>query len=258
VLRIKYDSEQRKFLGTPHYIIQDSFPGGGNHWVRSVKVGPDNKLYVSVGSSCNVCVENTPKRGAILQYDLDGKHEVIFARGLRNTTGFDWQPTTNLMYGVDIGRDYLGDETPPEELNQIKFGQHYGWPFEYGENIIDTDFTATRPSNLKTSAASHYMTAHSSPLDILFLEHSTRGLDNTALVTLHGSWNRSKKSGYKVILLSFTPGNKIEQRDFITGFEHDGTVTGRPVDLTEDRQGNIYLSDDYTGRIYKITPVKQN
>jgi len=252
ILRVRYNAEERKFIGTPHYIIRDSFPGGGNHFTRTVKVGPDNKLYVSAGSSCNVCNENTPKRASIMQYDLDGKNEVLYASGLRNTVGFDWQPKTGLLYGVDNGRDMLGDDLPPEELNQIKQGAHYGWPYEYGKNIPDND---KKPPGLKTTPSSYNLPAHSAPLSLLFLKHNPL-MRNTALVALHGSWNRSEKSGYKVVAISFTPTGDINERDFITGFEHDGTVIGRPVDLAEDKRGNIYLSDDYTGRIYKITSIK--
>jgi len=255
VLRIKYNAKQRKFIGTPHYIIRDSFPGGGNHWVRTLKVGPDNKLYVSVGSSCNACKESSNKRASILQYDLDGKNEVLFATGLRNTTGFDWQPSSQLMFGVDNGRDYLGDNTPAEELNQINQDHHYGWPYAYGNNIIDQDFKKSSIAPLTMTPPIHEMTAHSAPLGLIFLKHN-QTLQNTALVALHGSWNRSTKSGYKVISLSFSSNGKITQKDFISGFESDGTVIGRPVDLVEDKHGNIYLSDDYSGRIYKITPSK--
>ncbi|HIF17800.1 MAG TPA: sorbosone dehydrogenase family protein [Cycloclasticus sp.] len=254
VLRIRFDAKERKFIGTPHYIIRDSFPGGGSHSSRTVKVGPDNKLYVSVGSSCNVCNENTSKRASIIQYDLDGKNEVVYASGLRNTVGFDWQPKTQLLYGVDNGRDMLGDDLPPEELNQINQGAHYGWPYEYGKNISDND---KKPPGLKTSPSSYNLTAHSAPLSLLFLKHNPL-MRNTALIALHGSWNRSEKSGYKVVALSFSTNGDITERDFITGFEHNETVIGRPVDLTEDKQGNIYLSDDYTGRIYKISTIKEH
>jgi len=255
VLRIKYNAKQRKFIGTPNYIIRDSFPGGGNHWVRTVKIGPDNKLYVSVGSSCNACIETSSKRASILQYDLDGKNETLFATGLRNTTGFDWHPTSQLMFGVDNGRDYLGDNTPAEELNQINLGQHYGWPYAYGNNIIDQDFKKDSLSRITMTPPAHELTAHSAPLGLLFLNYNPT-LKGTALVALHGSWNRSSKSGYKVVSLSFSSDNKITQKDFISGFESNDVVIGRPVDLAEDKQGNIYLSDDYSGRIYKITPSK--
>ncbi|PHS73410.1 MAG: oxidoreductase [Cycloclasticus sp.] len=257
VLRIQYDSQQRKFIGTPHIIIQDSFPGGGNHWSRTVKIGPDNKLYVSVGSSCNVCIERSTKRASILQYDLDGSNETSFANGLRNTVGFDWQPSTNLMYGVNNGRDLLGDDIPPEELNQINSGQHYGWPYEHANGIADADFAHKKPTGITLSRPSHLMTAHSAPLSLLFLRHN-KHLSTTALVTQHGSWNRSEKSGYKVIALSFLNNGDIAQRDFLTGMNNDGTVIGRPVDLAEDKQGNIYLSDDYSGRIYIIAPTPIN
>ncbi len=252
VLRIKYNAIERKFIGMPHYIIRNSFPGGGNHWTRTIKIGPDNKLYLSVGSSCNACIENSAKRASILQYDLDGKNEVLFAQGLRNTVGFGWQAKSKLMFGVDNGRDFLGDNLPPEEVNQINHGEHYGWPYQYGVNIKDSQFTVKPPENLAMSAPTHLITAHSAPLSILFIQHNKK-LQGSALVALHGSWNRSEKSGYKIIRLNFSDKNKITQEDFLSGFENNGTVIGRPVDMAEDKQGNIYLSDDYSGKIYKIT-----
>lgn len=250
VLRIQYNAKQRKFIGTPHYIIQDSFPGGGNHWSRSVKIGPDNNLYVSIGSSCNVCIETSTKRASILQYDLDGKNERLFASGLRNTVGFDWSPVTQRLFGVDNGRDFLGENLPFEELNHIIKGHHYGWPFTHDDKLHDPDFFAQKPPPLITDSPVHKFIAHSAPLSLMFLRHAPQ----TALVTLHGSWNRSKKSGYKVVSLTFSSNNHIHENDFISGFERNGSVIGRPVDLTQDKQGNIYLSDDYSGKIYKINP----
>ncbi|MFT6625015.1 MAG: glucose/arabinose dehydrogenase [Cycloclasticus sp.] len=255
VLRIRYNAGQRKLIDTPRTIISHKFPGGGNHWSRNIKISPDGKLFVSVGSSCNACIENSPKRASILQYDLDGKNELIFATGLRNTVGFDWQPKTKLLFGVDNGRDYLGDDIPPEELNQINRGAHYGWPYEYGEKLVDSDYAKYRPAQLLTTPPIHQLTAHSAPLSLLFLKHNPK-LYGTALVALHGSWNRSKKSGYKVVALSFSDDMKITQRDFISGFERNERVTGRPVDIAEDTDGSIYLSDDYNGRIFKASPIQ--
>lgn len=252
VLRIQYNSQERKFIGTPHYIIRDAFPGGGNHWSRTIKIGPDDKLYLSVGSSCNVCLEDSPERASILQFNLDGKNKKIIASGLRNTVGFDWQPGSNLMFGVDNGRDFLGNDSPPEELNQIQSGKHYGWPFIHGLNIADPDFAKSKPSTLTTQPPAHSFTAHSAPLSILFIRKNQQ-LKANALVALHGSWNRSKKSGYKIVALTFVEGKPVQQRDFLTGFMLKESVIGRPVDLSEDNQGNIYLTDDYSGKIYKIS-----
>lgn len=254
VLRIQYNSKERKFIGTPRYLMRDKFPGGGNHWARSIRIGPDERMYVSVGSSCNACIEDTPRHAAILQFDLDGNNGSVFASGLRNTTGFDWQPSTNNMYGLDIGRDFLGDDLPPEELNLIQQGQHYGWPFEYGNNVVDTSFGGIPPTGTKFMPANYELPAHTSPLSLLFIQHNEQ-LKGSALITLHGSWNRSKKAGYSVVKITFGDNNAIEHTSFITGFEKDETVIGRPVDLTEDKHGNIYLSDDYNGKIYKISSI---
>ena len=257
VLRVPYDAKQQKFTGIPVTLIKNSFPGGGNHWTRTVKVSPNNKLFVSVGSSCNVCIERSAMRASIIQYELDGSQPTLYAEGLRNTVGFDWQPSSHLLYGVDNGRDLLGDDTPPEELNQISLGKHYGWPYYYGNNELDTNFTDQIPSKLNPYPTQHQFTAHSAPLSLLFLRYSVN-LPNTALVSLHGSWNRSEKSGYKVVAVSFLADGSIEQHDFLSGFlQQNGSVLGRPVDLVEDSQGNIYISEDYVGRIYKVSPNLQ-
>jgi len=254
VVRIPYDSEQRKITGDAERIIEHRFSGGGNHWSRSLKISPDQKLFISVGSTCNVCIEDSANRASILQYELDGSHEILYAQGLRNSVGFDWQPKTLQLYALDNGRDFLGDNTPPEELNNIKKGHHYGWPYEHGSGIKDPTYSQQKPANLQTSQPYYQLIAHSAPLSLLFIKHNPL-LKGMALVTLHGSWNRSQKSGYKVIALSMSAQQETHPIDFITGFEKAGTVIGRPVDLTEDNHGNIYLSDDYNGRIYKISAV---
>lgn len=254
VLRIPYDVKQRKITGKAEHIIKHRFSGGGNHWSRSLKISPDHKLFISVGSTCNVCIENSANRASILQYDLDGSHEVLYAKGLRNSVGFDWQPTTQQLYALDNGRDFLGDNVPPEELNKIKKGHHYGWPYEHGFDIKDPVYSQQKPARLQTSPPYYQLIAHSAPLSLLFIKHNLL-LKDMALITLHGSWNRSQKSGYKVIAISLSAQQEIQPIDFIKGFESAGAVIGRPVDLTEDNNGNIYLSDDFNGRIYKISTV---
>ena len=251
VLRIRFDAERGITLGQAEYIIQQRFPGDGNHWTRSIKISPNNKLLLSIGSSCNVCIEHSEKRASIWQYDLDGRNETLYASGLRNTVGFDWKADTLDLYGVDNGRDFLGDDEPPEELNRIRPQQHYGWPYQHGDGQADPSYASQKPAALITQAPSHLLPAHSAPLSLLFIKHNPV-LKGRALVTLHGSWNRSKKSGYKVVMLSFLADQSIQQTDFISGFEKDNRVFGRPVDLTEDRHGNIYLSDDFNGRVYRI------
>jgi len=252
--RIRFDAQTRKTQGEYEHVVTD-LPGGYIHWSRTVRFGPDGLMYVSVGSSCNVCVEKNPKRAAMLRFDPNGGQEELFATGLRNTVGFDWHPVTHELFGVDNGRDFLGDNLPPEELNRIKQGQFYGWPYANGNKVPDPDFGAGSEEKIRNSQAPvHEFAAHTAPLGITFLhgKNLPPEFKNSALVALHGSWNRNEKIGYKVVSLHFEPNGAIAERDFVTGFEQKGDVIGRPVDVAEGPDGDIYISDDFTGSIYRV------
>lgn len=254
--RIKFDAKSGKTKGVYQRIIM-GLPKGGNHWSRSLHFGPDNRLYVSVGSSCNVCEEDDPRRAALLRFTPEGQQAEIFASGLRNTVGFDWHPVTHELYGVDNGRDFLGDDFPPCELNRIHQGGFYGWPYVNGQQIPDPDFGAKNLDKLANSIAPiHEFGAHTAPLSLVFIKHDKlrSAIKADALVALHGSWNRSIKTGYKVVALQFDPETGISERDFITGFELDDDVIGRPVDIVEASEGRgLYISDDFTGSIYRVS-----
>jgi glucose/arabinose dehydrogenase len=253
--RIRFDAEARATRGQFQYVVT-GLPGGGNHRSRTLRFGADGRMYVTVGSSCNVCEEKDPRRAAMLRYRPDGSGGEIFATGLRNTVGFDWRPGTEELYGVDNGRDLLGDDFPPEELNRIERGQFYGWPYANGNRIPDPDFGKGREDRIEESLPPvHEFLAHTAPLGIAFLRgsHWPAEYRGSALVTLHGSWNRTKKQGYEVVSLHFDEAGKISERKFITGFEMNEDVIGRPVDVVEGADGAIYISDDYTGSVYRVT-----
>lgn len=252
--RISFDAKTRKIQGEYERIVND-IPGGANHWSRTVRFGPDGLMYVSVGSSCNACEEKNPKRAAILRYKPDGGQEELFATGLRNTVGFDWHPVTHELFGVDNGRDFLGDEFPPDELNRIEQGKFYGWPYANGNKAPDPDFGAGHEEKIRGSQPPvHKYAAHTAPLGITFLRNKNwpPEFKNAALVALHGSWNRTEKIGYKVVSLHFGPKGTIAERNFVTGFERQGDVIGRPVDIAEGPDGGIYISDDFTGSVYRV------
>jgi len=253
--RIHFDARTGKTKGDYQRLIT-GLPEGGNHWSRSIHFGPDNKLYVSVGSSCNVCEEQDPRRAALLRFTAEGQQAEIFATGLRNTVGFDWHPISHKLYGVDNGRDFLGDNFPPCELNQIEQAGFYGWPYVNGNQILDPDFGKTNPSGLARSIAPvHEFGAHTAPLSLIFLKSKVlrSALKADALVALHGSWNRSVKTGYKLVALTFDAEKGISERDFITGFEKNDDVIGRPVDIIEADDGSLYISDDFSGSIYRVS-----
>lgn len=235
--------------------IVEGIPSGGNHWSRTLRFGPDGGLYVSVGSSCNVCEEKDPRRAALLRYEPDGSGEEIYASGLRNSVGFDWQPGTDLLYATDNGRDLLGDETPPCELNSIDRKGFYGWPYAYGDKVSDPDFGPGNEDRVAGSLApAHPFRAHNAPLGITFVRHpdAAADLQGAALVALHGSWNRTVKDGYKVVSLHWDERGRITERDFLTGFNIADDVIGRPVDIAEGPEGDYFVSDNYAGVIYRV------
>lgn len=253
IIRAVFDHTARE-LG-PVEVVFEGLPPGGNHSSRTIGFGPDGRLYVTIGSSCNVCIEDHPYRAAMLRMNADGTEAVTFASGLRNTVGFDWHPITGKLYGTDNGRDLLGDDIPHCELNLIEEGQFYGWPYTYDDKVVDPDFGEGHEQDI---AASKEMVlglgAHVAPLGIKFFDpdNTPAGYEGAALIALHGSWNRSVLSGYKVVSVHFGEDGRVEQRDFLTGFELDEDVIGRPVDMEQGPDGAIYISDDYAGTIYRV------
>jgi glucose/arabinose dehydrogenase len=233
-------------------LILEGVPVDGNHTSRTLKRGPDGFLYLAAGSSCDSCIEDHPWRAAIIRFK-EGAVPEVFASGLRNTVGFDWHPRTNALFGVDNGRDNLGDDIPDDEVNRIERGRHYGWPYVHGNDVKDPDLFSSMPQGLVTLPQTHGLGAHVAPLSIVFLKHqSDPGQNGTALVAEHGSWNRTEKSGYRIVRLTFE-GNYVREEIFMSGCEVNEDVICRPVDILEAPDGSLYVTDDYTGAIYRIT-----
>ncbi|MGI9464058.1 MAG: PQQ-dependent sugar dehydrogenase [Aestuariivirgaceae bacterium] len=237
-------------------IVLKGIPADGGHSTRTIGHGPDGRLYVSVGSSCNVCIERHPWRAAMLHLGTDGKAE-IHAEGLRNSVGFDWRPGTDQLYAVNAGRDALGDDFPREEMNLVVQGAHYGWPYVNDNNVPDPDYGERMPASVKLVAPVHRFTAHSTPLSIRFLRHQRDiSAGSAALVARRGSWNRSAKSGYDVVLLRWADDGSISQEPFITGFEVSEDVIGRPVGVLETPDGSLYITDDFARAVYRVVRTR--
>ena len=254
--RIRYDVATGATSGELETVLA-GLPEGGNHWRRTVRFGPDGLLYATVGSSCNVCFEGEEWRAAMLRAQPDGSGVEIFARGLRNSADFDWHPGTGNLYATDNGRDLLGDDYPPEELNHVVEGGDYGWPVANGYRDPDPDLGEGQEARIAASKPPAFpFPAHNAALGIDFLEHPSQpeGYRHAAIVALHGSWNRSIKDGYKVVSLHWDEAGTITSRDFVWGFLEDDEVIGRPVDASEGPDGAIYVSDDYAGVIYRVRP----
>jgi len=251
--RVRIDPESGELAGQYERVV-NGLPEGGNHWSRTVRFGPDGWMYVSVGSSCNACVESDERRAAMLRFRPDGSEGEIFATGLRNSAGFDWRPGTDALYATDNGRDLLGDDFPPCELNLVRRGGFYGWPYANGDRVADPDLGGRSERVRNSIPPAHLFGAHVAPLGIVFLRNPALPAEwrGTALVALHGSWNRTSKSGYKVVSLHWDDDGNIAERDFLVGFEENENVIGRPVDVAEASDGTIYVSDDYASSIYWV------
>jgi len=253
--RVRFDPATGKASGPFERLVK--VPGGGGHWTRTVRFGPDGWMYVSIGSTCNVCIEKDPRRAAIVRYRPDGSGEETFATGLRNAVGFDWRPEDGQMYATDNGRDLLGDDFPPCELNRVVQGGFYGWPIANGDRVPDPDFGKGQQARIAASIPPvHGFRPHNAPLGITFLrgEGVPAEYRGAAVVALHGSWNRTRKDGYKVVSLHWGSDGRIAERDFLTGFlgASDDDVIGRPVDVAEGPEGSVYVSDDDAGSIYRV------
>lgn len=255
---LKYDTTSRDTAK-----ILD-LPSGGGHFTRTIAFGPDKKLYIAVGSSCNVCRETDERRASILRYDPVTRKTEIHARGLRNAVFFAWSPFDGKMWATEMGRDWLGDNLPPDEINIVEDDKNYGWPICYGKNIHDTDFDKNvyirNPCMEPFETSSHVdIPAHSAPLGLAFAPPSWPAeYRNNLLVAYHGSWNRSAATGYKVVRMKFAGnGNYVGVEDFITGWLTKEGALGRPVDILIAPDGVMYLSDDKADVVYRVEAPKQ-
>ena len=237
-----------------------SLPEGGRHSTRTIEFGPDGRLYVSIGSSCDVCEESDERRGAIYSMNPDGSDFKEYASGLRNSVFLDWSYVDGAMWATEMGRDHLGDNLPPDEINVIEEGNHYGWPYCYGENVHDASFDSSADAQNfcrnEASPSTIELQAHSAPLGLAFIPEE--GWDEAwwydLLVAYHGSWNRSEPTGYKVVRMELdADGTYHATHDFITGWlGEDGTVYGRPVDILTYPGGEAFITDDEAGLVYRL------
>jgi glucose/arabinose dehydrogenase len=253
VVRFAYRAGELAATG-PRQVVVPNLPTGGGHWTRTIAFGPDGKLYVSVGSSCNVCEEQDERRAAILQFNPDGSGGRVFARGIRNAVGIAFHPQRGELWATNNGRDWLGDDFPPETILLVKDGAHYGWPHCNGRRIPDPDYG--RPEFCRTAALPAVeIQAHSAPLGLAFYTGTAfpEAYRGELFAALHGSWNRSSPVGYKIVRIPMRGGAPGAPQDFATGWLVGGRAWGRPVDLITGRDGALYLSDDRTGTISRIS-----
>lgn len=241
----------RYATGRPPATRIAGLPAGGEHFTRTIGIGPDHWLYVSVGSHCNVCEETDPRRAAISRMHLDGSHFAVYATGLRNAVGFDWDPDGR-MFATDNGRDLLGDDVPPDLIVQVDKGADYGWPYATYDHHPDPAFKGHDLSHVSPPAA--LLPAHVAPLGLAF--STSPGFParfrGGMFVCEHGSWDRTVPDGYQVVYLPYSKGKIGPAEPFMTGFLVHGKAWGRPVCPAIGPDGALYVSDDRAGAIYRI------
>jgi glucose/arabinose dehydrogenase len=240
-------------------VIFDQLPSDKHHGWKYLRFGPDGKLYTAVGAPCNICQPEKSIYATLVRLNDDGSQFEILASGIRNTVGFDWQPGTGDLYFTDNGRDYLGDDLPPDELNRWHSrGQHFGYPFCHGGNVVDPELSGNRQCN-EFVAPEWRFKAHIAPLGVQFYTGNRfpSRFKNQLFVAQHGSWNRSKPLGYRVALIKFNNDKPIKEQSFISGWlTKDDKVLGRPTDILQMPDGSLLITDDTLGVIYRVDYTK--
>lgn len=265
VSRILRFKDIKNNLNTPSYeVVYNQYPTKTLHGWKFIAFGPDGMLYVPVGAPCNICESDEEIFASITRLDVDtpGSKPEIVAHGVRNTVGFDWHPETKELWFTENGRDMLGDDTPDCELNRVAAeGQHFGYPYWHAGTVKDPDFGSRGKDASAYVAPAAKLGAHVAPLGMRFYKGTMfpTSFKNQIIIAKHGSWNRSKKSGYEVVLTELdNSGNVTEQKVFASGWldEASQEVWGRPVDVQELPDGSLLISDDMAGCIYRVSYSK--
>ncbi|RMF86935.1 MAG: sorbosone dehydrogenase family protein [Nitrospinota bacterium] len=254
---LRYDDIEARLHDPPSpVVINDQFPRDRHHGWKFIRFGPDGRLYVPVGAPCNVCLrEDDPRYATITRMSPDGSGLEIFARGVRNSVGFDWHPVTHELWFTDNGRDWLGDDRPPDELNHApRPGLHFGFPFCHGGDIPDPEFGKERSCADFTPPAMK-LGPHVAALGMRFYTGAMfpAGYRHQIFIAEHGSWNRSVPIGYRVTLVRLHNNRAVQYEVFAQGWLQGEQAWGRPVDLLVMPDGALLLSDDRANAIYRIS-----
>ncbi|MDR3044479.1 MAG: PQQ-dependent sugar dehydrogenase [Desulfovibrio sp.] len=234
-------------------VVRDDLPSETHHGAKVLGFGPDGLLYVPVGAPCNIC-RTGPRHGVILRMRADGTGEEVFARGVRNTVGFDWHPETRELWFTDNGRDWLGDNLPPDELNHAAgAGLDFGFPYCHGGTIADPEYGTLGTCAAATPPARN-LGPHVASLGMIFYTGRQFPAEYRGQVFIaeHGSWNRSARIGYRVTLVRLEGGKAVSYEPFAEGWLRDGGPWGRPAALLMLPDGSLLVADDYAGAIYRI------
>lgn len=253
---IRFDRIEEQLRNPPApVVVNDSFPTETHHGWKFIRFGPDGRLYVPVGAPCNICESKDPRFASIMRMDPQGKKAEIFARGVRNTVGFDWHPVTNELWFTDNGRDWLGDNQPPDELNRAPLmGLHFGFPHWHGTTFADPRFGKGHRKDEFTLPEMD-LGPHVASLGMRFYTGNMFPAEyrNQILIAEHGSWNRSTPSGYRITQVRLKDNKAVSYEVFAQGWLQNGRAWGRPVDLQVMPDGSLLVSDDKAGAVYRIT-----
>lgn len=249
------DIETRLHNPPPPVVVNDSLPRDSHHGWKFIRFGPDGRLYVPVGAPCNICKRDDDRYAAILRMQPDGSGLEVFAHGIRNTVGFDWHPETRELWFTDNGRDWLGDNLPPDELNHVpRPGMHFGFPYCHGGDIPDPEYGDERSCGEFTPPAMK-LGPHVAALGMRFYTGSMfpAPYRQQIFIAEHGSWNRSEPIGYRLTMVRLEDNQAVEYTVFAEGWLQPDGVWGRPVDVLVMPDGALLVSDDSAGAIYRIS-----
>jgi glucose/arabinose dehydrogenase len=253
---VRIDNIEQTYANKPAItVVKDDFPKDKWHGEKIIKAGPDGKLYIPIGAPCNVCDKENEPYAKIYRMNPDGSNFEVYARGIRNSVGFAWEPKSKELWFTDNGRDLLGDNMPSCELNRVTHaGQHFGFPFCHSGVLLDPEFGANK-SCADYVAPEAKLGPHVAPLGLAFYEGTQfpEQYRQQLFVAEHGSWNRTQKIGYRVQLITLVNNQVISDTPFIEGFVQGDKVLGRPVDVAFLRDGSMLVSDDFRGRLYRVT-----
>jgi len=252
----RYDAIEDHLAAPPAPVtVIDGLPREHHHGWKFIAFGPDDLLYVPVGAPCNVCESSDPRFASILRFRPDGTPVDTMARGVRNTVGFDWEPGSGTFWFTDNGRDLLGDDVPPDELNRATVaGRHYGFPACHGGTIVDPVFAKGRDCRMFEPPAIA-LGPHVAAIGMRFYRGTMfpEEYRGQVFIAEHGSWNRSQKIGYRVSLVRVKDGQAVSYSPFAQGWLQGGEAWGRPADVQELPDGSLLVSDEKAGAIYRIT-----
>lgn len=259
---LRYDKIEKQLAKPPEpVIVVDNLPGDSHHGWKAIEFNTDGNLFIPVGVPCNICVSDDKRHGTILELNITTGQTTTYATGIRNSVGLAIHPTDKSLWFTDNGRDWLGDDSPPDEINRAHTsGLNFGFPYLHGKNTLDPDYGEQAEIEDYTVPAAE-LGAHVAPLGLTFYTGRTfpEKFHSNLIVTEHGSWNRSDKTGYRVILVQLNGSDVVSVEPFISGWldKEEDVAWGRPVDVLTLPDGSLLISDDFANAIYRITYQKK-